>query len=72
MKEICHPGELLWGSARSSRQAPIHFLPQFMAQFEFSPRAHAGPTAAAVEDEGIGISGVLVSAQHAVVLLADL
>ncbi len=28
--------------------------------FEFSPRARAGPRAAAVEDEGFGLSGVLV------------
>jgi hypothetical protein len=28
--------------------------------FEFSPRPRAGPRAAAVEDEGLGLSGVLV------------
>jgi hypothetical protein len=32
-KEICHPDELLWGSARSSCVAPIHFQLATMARF---------------------------------------
>ncbi len=36
-----------------------------------SPRAHAGPKAAAVEDSGVSLPGELVRAQHAVVLLSD-
>jgi hypothetical protein len=35
---------------------------------EFSLRTHAGPRAPAIGDEGIGLSGKLVSAQHAVIL----
>ncbi len=33
--------------------------------------SHAGPRAAAVEDEGVGLYGVLVSAEHTVFLLPD-
>jgi hypothetical protein len=29
----CPPGEPLWGSARSSHKASIHFRPYFMARF---------------------------------------
>jgi hypothetical protein len=39
--------------------------------FRASPRAHAGPKAAAVDGEGVGLPGELVRAQHAVVLLPD-
>jgi hypothetical protein len=40
--------------------------------FEFSPHAHAGPEAAVVDDEGVGLPGKLVySGRHAVVLLPD-
>jgi hypothetical protein len=39
--------------------------------FEFSPHARAGPRAAALGDEGVSLSGELVSAQHTVVLLSD-
>jgi hypothetical protein len=42
-----------------------------MARFRASPRARAGPKAAAVQDEGVGLPGKLCSAQHAVVLLPD-
>jgi hypothetical protein len=39
----CHLSELLWGLARSSREAPIHFWPQFMARFR-APCVHVlGP-----------------------------
>jgi hypothetical protein len=37
VEEICLPGEPPWGTALSSREAPIHFRPQFTARFEFSP-----------------------------------
>jgi hypothetical protein len=60
-----------WVSARSSREAPIHFWPQFMARFRVFPHALAGPRAAAVEDEGVGLPGELVSIQDADVLLPD-
>jgi hypothetical protein len=38
--------------------------------FEFSPHARAGPKAAVVDDEGVGLPGELFS-RHAVVLLPD-
>ncbi len=59
------------GLARSSREAPIHLRPQLTAQFRASPHARAGPKAVAVDDEGVGLPGELVRAQHAVVLLPD-
>ncbi len=36
--------------------------------FKFSPHARAGPRTAAVEDEGVSLPAVLVSAQHADIL----
>jgi hypothetical protein len=42
-----------------------------MARFWASPRARTGPNAAAVDDEGVGLPGELVRAQHAVTLLPD-
>ncbi len=42
-----------------------------MAQFRASPHKHAGPNAAAVDDEGVSLPGKLDKAQHAVVLLPD-
>jgi hypothetical protein len=68
VKEIWHPGEPPWGSARSSLRPPFTFGRNLRPSFEFSPCALAGPRAAAVENEGVGLSGVLVSAQDAVVL----
>ncbi len=62
MKENCHSSELPWGSARSSREAPICFWPQFTARSQVSPHARAGSGAAAVEDEGVGPPGELFSA----------
>ncbi len=35
------------------------------------PRAIDGPKAAAAEDEGVGLPGELVRAQHAAILLPD-
>jgi hypothetical protein len=35
----CHPVEPPWGSARSSREAPIHLGPQFTARFQ-APHVH--------------------------------
>jgi hypothetical protein len=35
----CHPGEPPWGSASSSREAPIHFQPHFTARFR-APHVH--------------------------------
>jgi hypothetical protein len=71
-KEVCHPGEPPWGSARSSCEAPIHFRPHFTTWggFEFSSHERAGLRAAVVDDEG---SAFLVnySGQQAVVLLPD-
>jgi hypothetical protein len=58
-KENCHPGELLWGSVCSSCEAPIHFQPFLQPGFEFSPRAHAGPRAAVVDNEEVGLPGEL-------------
>jgi hypothetical protein len=54
-----------------SHGAPIHFQPQFTARFRASPRARAGPNAAAVKNEGVGLPGKLGRAQHAVILLPD-
>jgi hypothetical protein len=70
VKENCQPCELPWGSA-CCREAPIHFRLQFMAQFQVSPCARAGPRAAAVEGEGVGLSGVLVSDHQYDILLPD-
>jgi hypothetical protein len=70
-KKNSHRGEPPWGSARSSREAPIHFRPQFTTRFRVSPRARAGPRAAAVEDKGVGLPGELVNAQYTFVLLQD-
>jgi hypothetical protein len=71
VKEICHPSKPPWGSACSSREAPIHLRPQLMAWFEFSPRAGATPKAAAVGDDEVGLSGELVIVELAVILLPD-
>jgi hypothetical protein len=57
-QESCHPGGPPWGSARPRHEAHIHFQLHFMARFEFSPRARAGPEAAVV-DEGAGLPGKL-------------
>jgi hypothetical protein len=46
-------------------------MPQLAARFQASPRACAGPKAAAAEDEGFGLPGELVRAQPTVVLLPD-
>jgi hypothetical protein len=67
----CHPIEPLRGSARSSREAHIHFWLYFTARFRAFPRTHAGPKAAAVGNEGVGLPGKLEKVQHAVVLLPD-
>jgi hypothetical protein len=68
----CHPGELPWGSARSSREAPIHFRRNLRPGFEL-PHVHMlGPKAAASEAKGVGLPGELVRAQQAVILLTDL
>ncbi len=50
---------------------PVDFRPQFTAWFWDSPCARAGPKAAAVKDEGVGLPGKLGRAQHAVILLPD-
>jgi hypothetical protein len=65
----CPPGEPPWGSHVPVAWAPIHFRPLFAARFRASPRARAGPNAAAVKVEGVGLSGRLSRAQHAVILL---
>ncbi len=59
------------GLARSNREAPIHFWPQFTARFRASPHAHAGPTAAAGKDEGVGLPDKLSITQHDGILLPD-
>jgi hypothetical protein len=41
-------------------RSPFNFGHILRPGFEFSPRAHAGPRAAAVEDKGFGLSGMLV------------
>ncbi len=48
------------GPARPRREAPIHFRPHSAARFEFSPSARAGPEAAVVDDEGVGLPGELI------------
>jgi hypothetical protein len=65
----CHPSGLPWGSHAPVVEAAIHFRPPFAAWFRASPRACAGPNAAAVRDEGVGLPGKLGRAQHAVILL---
>jgi hypothetical protein len=65
----CPPGEPPWGSHAPVAWSPIHLRPLFAAQFRASPRARAGPKAAAVKVEGVGLSGGLSRAQHAVILL---
>ncbi len=67
----CPPGGTPWGSHATVAWAPIHFRPLFAARFRASPRARAGPNTAAVKDEGVGLSGKLSRAQHAVILLPD-
>ncbi len=63
---------------RGAQHAPVMRPPSFTFyhywwhSLEFSPCAHAGPRGAAVKDEEAGLSGVLVSAQHAVVHLRPL
>jgi hypothetical protein len=65
----CPPGEQPWGSHAPVAWAPIHFPLLFAARFRASPRTRAGPNAAVVKDEGLGLSGRLSRAQHAVILL---
>jgi hypothetical protein len=65
----CHLGEPPWGSHAPVAWAPIHFRLLFVARFQASPRARAGPNTAAVKDEGVGLSGKLSTTQHAVILL---
>jgi hypothetical protein len=50
---------------------PFTFGCNLRPGFKFSPFACAGPRAAALGDEGVGLSGELVSAQHAIGLLPD-
>jgi hypothetical protein len=47
---------------------PFTFGRNLRPSFVFSPCAHAGPRAAAVGDEDVGLTGKLVRAQHAAVL----
>ncbi len=70
-EEICHPVELTWAQPTPVLRPPFTFGRNLRPGFEFSSCACARPRAAAVEDEGIGLSGVLVSAQHAFFLLPD-
>ncbi len=63
--------KLLWSSACSSRVAPIHLQPLLWPSFKFYPRECAGPKAAAVGDEEVGLPGELFRAQHAVILFLD-
>jgi hypothetical protein len=65
----CHLGGPLWGSHAPVVEAPIHFQPPFPARFRASPRARAGPNAANVRDEEVGLPDKLGRAQHAVILL---
>jgi hypothetical protein len=67
----CHRGELPWGSARSSREGPHPLLATIYGPVSSSPRACAGPKAAAVKDEGVVLPAKLCRAQHAVILLPD-
>ncbi len=71
VKEICHPGKPLWGSACSNCEASIRCQTQFTAWFWVSPCAHAGPKADAVDNEKSSLSGELVRVQHALILLPD-
>jgi hypothetical protein len=64
----CHPGEPPWGSHAPVMGAPIHFRLPCAARFLSSPCARAGPNAAAVEDEGVGLPGKLSRTQHAAIL----
>jgi hypothetical protein len=62
----CNEVDLLIPVNRSGDQhapvvrPPFFFLRILQPGFEFSPHARAGPRAAAVEDEGFSLSGVLV------------
>jgi hypothetical protein len=62
VKENYHPGEPLCGSVCSNSEAPIHFSATIYGWFRVSPRARAGPRAAAVQDERVVLSGGLASA----------
>ncbi len=64
-----YPSGSPWGSHAPVVEAPIHFWPPFAARFRASPWACAGPNAAVVGDEGVGLPGKLGRAQHAVILL---
>jgi hypothetical protein len=46
---------------------PFTFGRNLRPGFEFAPSARAGPRAAALGDEGVSLSGELVSAQHTIV-----
>jgi hypothetical protein len=63
-------------SCRGAQHAPVMRPPFTFASnlwpgFEFSPHTRAGPRAAALGDEGVGLSGELVKAQHTVVHLPN-
>ncbi len=60
MKKICYPGEPSWGQHAAVVRPLFTFGCILQPGFEFSPRARAGPSAAAVEDEGVSPPGVLV------------
>ncbi len=75
----CSPSSPMWPPAKGpvccemschccSREAPIKFRLYFTTRFQASPHAHAGPKAAAVEDEGVGLPGKLDKAHHTVIL----
>jgi hypothetical protein len=59
-QESSHPSGPPWGSASPRHEASIHFRLHIAAQFEFSPLARAGPKAAVVDDEGVGLPGKLI------------
>ncbi len=50
---------------------PFTFSHNLQPRLEISPRTCAGPSAAAVGDERVSLSGELVTAQHTAILLPD-
>ncbi len=64
-----HPGEPPWGQHAPVVRPPFTFGRNL--RFRASPCARAGPKAAAVKVEGVGLSGELDIVQHTVVLLQD-
>jgi hypothetical protein len=68
VKEICHPSELAGAQHAPVMRPPFTFSRNSWPGFELSSRAHAGPRAAAVDPERVGL---LVSLSELSMLLSS-